>query len=162
MSLCTERLPRNADEAQAQPAWREAMVTEMKVLEKNQTWKKCSLPPGKRPVGCRWVFTVKYRADGSVERNKARLVAKGYTHTYGVDYSETFSPVARIDTIRVLFSVAANKNWHLHQFDVKDAFLHECLKEEVYVEPHPNFSSDFKTGEVCRLKKALYRLKQSP
>lgn len=104
------QVPRSAEEAHTQPAWREAMRTEMEALEKNLTWEKCLLPPGKKPVGCRWVFTVKYKADGSVERYKARLVAKGYTQTYGIDYSETFSPVARIDTIRVLFSVAANQD----------------------------------------------------
>src|SRR2546427_10655014 len=109
------------------------MELEMKALEKNGTWEKCRIPKGKRPVGCKWVFTVKHRADGTIERYKARLVAKGYTQTYGVDYSETFSPVAKIDTIRVLFSVAANCDWPLHQFDVKNAFFHGDLEEEVYM-----------------------------
>ena len=138
------------------------MEAEMEALKKNGTWEKCTLPPGKKPVGCKWVFTIKYKADGSVERYKARLVAKGYTQTYGVDYSETFSPVAKIDTIRVLFSVAANLDWPLYQFDVKNAFLHGDLKEEVYMEPPPGFSEEFGDYEVCRLKKALYGLKQSP
>lgn len=89
-------------------------------------------------------------------------MAKGYTQTYGIDYSETFSPVARIDAIRVLFSIAANKNWRLHQFDVKNAFLHGDLEEEVYMEPPPGFSAGFKEKEMCRLKRALYGLKQSP
>jgi len=89
-------------------------------------------------------------------------VDKGYTQTYGVDYSETFSPVAKLDTIRVLFSIAASKDWPLHQFDVKNAFLHGTIEEEVYMEAPPGFSENFEPGEGCRLKKALYGLKQSP
>jgi len=86
-------------------------------------------------------------------------VAKGYTQTYGIDYSETFSLVAKIDTIRVLFSIGENKNWSLHQFDVKNVFLHEDLKEEVHMEAPPGFSEDFQRNEVCKLEKTLYGLK---
>ena len=89
-------------------------------------------------------------------------MAKGYTQTYGIDYSETFSPVAKIDTIRVIFSIAANKDWPLYQFDVKNAFLHGEIEEEVYMHAPPGFSDEFAPGEGCRLKKALYGLKQSP
>ena len=77
---------------------------------KNKTWEKCRIPKGKKVVGCKWVFTIKYKSDGTIERYKGRLVAKGYTQTYGIDYSETFSPVAKIDKIRVPFSIAANKD----------------------------------------------------
>lgn len=138
------------------------MMEEMNALKKNRTWEKCTVSPRKKPVGCRWIFTLKYRADGTIERYKTRLVAKGYTQTYGIDYSETFSPVAKIDTIRVLFSLAANLEWPLYQMDVKNAFLHGDLTEEVYMEPPPGFSEEFGHGEVCRLRKALYGLKQSP
>jgi len=96
------------------------------------------------------------------ERYKARLVAKGYTQTYDIDYSETFSTVAKIDTIRVLFSVATNKNWPLHQFDVHNAFFHGDLKKEVYMEAPLGFLEDLQINEVCKLKKTLYGLKQSP
>ncbi|KAJ0478882.1 putative RNA-directed DNA polymerase [Helianthus annuus] len=161
-TLLSENIPKTAQEASKKIEWQEAMNTEVKALIKNGTWEKCVLPAGKKPVGCRWVFTIKYKADGTIERYKARLVAKGYTQTYGIDYSETFSPVAKIDTIRVLFSVAANKDWPLHQFDVKNAFLHGNLEEEVYMEAPPGFSDGFRKNEVCKLKKALYGLKQSP
>ena len=87
------------------------------------------------------------------------MVAQGYTQTYGVDYSETFSPVAKIDIVRVLFSIAANKDWPLHQFDAKNAFLHGKIEEEVYMRAPPGFSSDYNPGQGCKLKKALYGLK---
>ncbi|KAJ0603580.1 putative RNA-directed DNA polymerase [Helianthus annuus] len=162
-SLCSEEIPTTVEQALESKEWREAMEFEMDALNKNDTWEKCTLHPGKKkPVGCRWVFTIKYKPDGTIERYKARVVAKGYTQTYGIDYSETFSPVAKIDTIRVLFSIAANKDWPLLQFDVKNAFLHGELKEEVYMEAPPGFVEDSNPRRVCRLKKSLYGLKQSP
>ena len=106
------------------------MEEEIVGLKKNETWEKCELPKWKKTVGCKWVFLIKYHANGSIERYKARLVAKGYTQTYGVVYFETFSPVAKIDTIRVLFFIAANKDWPLHQFDVKNAFYKVNLKRK--------------------------------
>ena len=95
-------------------------------------------------------------------RSKARLEEKGYTQTYGIDYSAIFSPVAKIDTIRVPFSIAANKDWPLYQFEVKNAILHGEIEEEVYMHVPPGFSDEFAPGEGCRLKRVLYGLKQSP
>ena len=92
-------IPNNVQEALNVPEWKEAIFEEVRALEKNATWEKVDLPHGKTIVGCKWVFTVKYNSDGSLERYKARLVAKGFTQTYGVDYSETFSPVAKLSTI---------------------------------------------------------------
>ena len=117
------------------------MKVEMDALEKNKTWDLVELPQGKKIVGCKWVFTVKYKVDGSLERYKARLVAKGYTQTYRKDYLETFAPVAKMNTIRILFSLAANRGWSLQQFDVKNAFLHGDLDEEIYMEIPAGFES---------------------
>ncbi|CAL8113801.1 unnamed protein product [Prunus armeniaca] len=89
------------------------MAIEMKALNKNSTWEMKPLPQGKKPVGCRWIFTIKYKVDGSIDRYKARLVAKRYTQTYGIDYQETFALVPKINTIRVLISLVANIDWPL-------------------------------------------------
>ncbi|KAI5311660.1 hypothetical protein L3X38_040833 [Prunus dulcis] len=130
-------VPNNVTEALEDPKQKEAMNKEMQALQKNGTWELVSLPHGKKTVGCMWIYTVKLKADGSVERYKARLVANGYTQRYGIDYQETFAPVAKINTIRVLLSLAANLDWPLHQFDEKNAFLHGDLEEEVYMDLPP-------------------------
>ncbi|PRQ35290.1 putative RNA-directed DNA polymerase [Rosa chinensis] len=156
-------IPSNVQDALTDPKWTKAMNEEMEALQKNATWELVPMPVGKKTVGCRWVFTVKLNADGTINRYKARLVAKGYTQRYGIDYEETFAPVAKINTVRILISLAANKDWPLHQFDVKNAFLNGNLEEEVYMDVPPgvkNYPSD--VGKVCKLKKSLYGLKQSP
>jgi hypothetical protein len=155
-------IPRDWQEAKQYPEWKAAMIEEMTSLDKNNTWVLTTLPPNKRVVGCKWVFTVKQNSEGKVERYKARLVAKGYSQAYGVDYNETFAPVAKMNTIRALISIAANNKWKLFQMDVKNAFLHGDLQEEVYMDIPPGFNSRETEGKVCKLKKALYGLKQSP
>ncbi|RVW42190.1 Retrovirus-related Pol polyprotein from transposon RE1 [Vitis vinifera] len=157
------KYPMSNYEALADPRWKAAMNEEMKSLQKNETWELVECPPGKKPVECRWIYTVKYKADDSIERFKARLVAKGYTQTYGIDYTETFAPVTKINTVRVLLSLAANLDWPLQQFDVKNAFLHGELSEEVYMDLPPGcMVSKKQCQKVCKLKKSLYGLKQSP
>lgn len=100
----------------------------MQALERNKTWELIDLLEGKKLVGCKWVFTVKYQSDGSVERYKARLVAKGYTQSYNIDYQETFAPVTKMNSVRVLISLVTNQGWPLLQFDVKNALLHGDLE----------------------------------
>ena len=132
----------------------------MNALVSRETWELVSAPKDD-VVGCRWVYTLKYRLDGSVDRYKARLVAKRYTQTNGVDYFETFSPVARLNSIQILLSVAVNMEWSLFHLDAKYAFLYRDLKEQVYMELPPRYIAQ---GEntVCTLRKAIYELKQSP
>jgi Reverse transcriptase (RNA-dependent DNA polymerase) len=155
-------VPKTVEEALKDPKWIHAMDLEMKALNKNGTWSLIELPKGKKSVGCKWVYTIKFSANGEVERYKARLVAKEFTQTYGIDFQETFSPVAKLNTIRVLLSLAANLDWLLHQFDVKNVFLHGDLKEEIYMDPPPGYINSDSRQVVCRLHKALYGLKQSP
>ena len=138
------------------------MVDEMAALHSTGTWDLVVLPVGKFPVGCRWVYTVKVGPDGQFDRLKARLVAKGYTQVYGSDYGDTFSPVAKIASVRLLLSMAAMCSWPLFQLDIKNAFLHGDLAEEVYMEQPPGFVAQGESGLVCRLRRSLYGLKQSP
>ena len=161
-SLQIVPIPKDWRCAKQDPRWKDAMKEELRALEKNKTWELVKLPMGKRAVGCKWVFTVKQTPEGKVDRYKARLVAKGYSQTYGIDYDETFAPVAKMSTVRILISCAVNFGWPLHQLDVKNAFLHGDLQEEVYMEIPPGFGNSQTVGKVCRLKKSLYGLKQSP
>ena len=134
----------------------------MSTLSENATWSLVTRPPGKTIVGCHWVYTMKYLPNGSIVHLKARLIAKGYSQTYGVDYAKTFSPVAKISSVQILISLAANLGWQLFQLDVKNAFLNGDLKEEVYMEQPLGFVAQGESGKVCRLHKAIYCLKQSP
>jgi Reverse transcriptase (RNA-dependent DNA polymerase) len=160
--LSSVTIPEKLEEALKDKKWVSAMESEMDALKRNNTWEVVDLPEGKVTVGCKWVYSIKYNEKGEIDRYKARLVAKGYTQTYGIDYEETFSPVAKLDTVRVILSLAANFDWPLHQFDVKNAFLHGDLKEDIYMDMPPGYTNRESKPRVCKLKKALYGLKQSP
>lgn len=139
--------PTHYSQACTHPAWIEAMNKEFEALESNHTWEITYLPPGKTPIGCKWVYKVKRNLDGSVERFKAQLVAKGYTQVYGVDYLDSFSPVAKLVTVRFFISLATIKGWELHQVDVNNAFLHGNLSQEVYMKLAQGYSKG-KPGQV--------------
>ncbi|KAI5344419.1 hypothetical protein L3X38_012296 [Prunus dulcis] len=154
--------PENFDKADLDESWGKAMEAELEMIEKNNTWQLVERPFNKPVIGVKWVYKTKLNLDGTVQKNKARLVAKGYSQKPRIDYNETFAPVARLDTIRTLIALAAQKRWNLYQLDVKFAFLNGVLKEEVYVEQPQGFVKENEEIMVYKLHKALYRLKQAP
>ncbi|TYK29919.1 Retrovirus-related Pol polyprotein from transposon TNT 1-94 [Cucumis melo var. makuwa] len=125
--------PANYAETKKNQRWVAAMEEELSMIEKNKTWILVDRPQDRKVIGVKWVFRTKLNADGSINKHKARLVVKGYAQIFGVDYSDTFAPVARMDIIRLLFAIAAQKDWKLYQLDVKSAFLNGVLQEEIYV-----------------------------
>lgn len=142
--------------------WHAAMKEEMDALQDNNTWIMTSLPPGKRLIGCKWVYKLKTDSEGNIQRYKARLVAKGFTQREGLDYSETFAPVVRYESIRMLLAIAASEDLEISKFDVKTAFLNGDLEEELYMEPPPGLEQQQERGLVCKLQRSLYGLKQAP
>lgn len=154
--------PTTFDEAVSGPdakLWRKAMSEELDSLHKNSTWDLVRLPEGRKPIKNKWVFKVKRRTDGSVERYKARLVACGYSQKEGIDYKETFSPVVRLESVRILLAIVARDDLELMHFDVKTAFLNGMLEEEIYMDQPRGYPE--KSGYVCKLKRSLYGLKQA-
>ena len=129
---------------------------------KNDVWDVVSRPERKSVVTSKWIYKIKHAADGSIKKYKARFVARGFSQKEGIDYEETFAPVARYTSIRVIMALAAKLGWKLHQMDVKTAFLNGVVEEEVYVEQPLGFETHDRETHVCKLKKALYGLKQAP
>ena len=124
LALSIAKEPESYAQALNDPKWLDAMKAEINALQANHAWVMCKLPPGKVPIGCKWVYKIKLKADGSVERYKARLVAKGFTQTEGTDFCETFSPVIKFVTISTLLALATIHGWHLTLLDINNAFLH--------------------------------------
>ncbi|KAM1496471.1 hypothetical protein ACFXTO_031069 [Malus domestica] len=154
--------PATYKSALKEPVWHKAMTEEIEALHSQGTWSIVDLPYNKNLVGCKWVFKIKRNFDGTIARYKARLVAKGFNQEHGLDYGETFSPVVKPTTVRLVLALAAHHDWPLHQLDVKNAFLHGFLQEEVYMSQPPGFEDHHHPLKVCRLHKSLYGLKQAP
>lgn len=142
--------------------WRQAMNVEFDALLKNHTWNLVPPSSATNVIGCKWVFRLKRKADGSIERHKARLVAKGFHQQAGIDYGETYSPVIKPTTVRLVLSLAISGGWPIHQIDIQNAFLHGDLSEEVYMTQPPSFAHPQYPSHICKLQKALYGLKQAP
>jgi hypothetical protein len=162
MSKLIDVEPATFEEAISQQVWKDAMVEEYDSIMKNDVWDVVPRPEGKPVVSSKWIYKIKHSADGRIEKYKARFVARGFSQTEGVDYDETFAPVARYSTIRSILALSAMMGWKLHQMDVKTAFLNGKIEEEVYIQQPLGFEIHGKESHVCRLKKALYGLKQAP
>jgi hypothetical protein len=157
--------PRNVREAvdsEDGNLWKRAMDEEMTSLDKNEAWDLVDFPTGRNPIGKKCVFKKKLNAEGKVEKYKARLVTKGYSHVEGIDFGEIFSPIAKLTSIIFLLSVAVEFEFEVEQMDVKTTFLHADLEEEIYMKQPEGYVVKRKKELVCKLKKSLYGLKQSP
>jgi histone deacetylase 1/2 len=148
--------------ALADDKWRIAMEAEFDALHRNRTWSLVPRPPGTNVISCKWIYKTKLRADGSLDKHKARLVARGFTQQYGIDYLDTFSPVVKAATVRLVLSLAVSRDWHLRQIDISNAFLHGVLTETAYMQQPPGFQDPEHPDYVCKLHKSIYGLKQSP
>ena len=137
------------------------MKDEIDALERNNTWSLVPLPPNRSAIGCKWVFQIKENSDGCINKYKARLVTQGFNQKFGFDFHETFSPVVKPVTIRIILTLGLTSKWPLLQLDVNNAFLNGFLEEEVYMVQPPGFESSDRSL-VCKLKRALYGLKQAP
>ncbi|GJT23079.1 retrovirus-related pol polyprotein from transposon TNT 1-94 [Tanacetum coccineum] len=162
-SVTSSSEPTRYSQAIKEKNWCDAMKAEIDALESNGTWELVTLPPGKKAIGCKWVYKTKYNSDSTVERHKARLVIYRNKQREGIDYKETFAPVAKMVTVRTFLSVAAVKNWELHQMDVHNAFLHGDLNEDVYMRLLPGFIARdlgslryFLGLEIARSKEGIY------
>ncbi|GJT54887.1 retrovirus-related pol polyprotein from transposon TNT 1-94 [Tanacetum coccineum] len=154
--------PKNINEALKDENWVMAMQEELNQFKTNDVWELVPNPMDMTIIGTKWVYRNKLDENGVVTRNKARLVAQGYNQQEGIDYDETYAPVARLESIRILLAYACALDFKLYQMDVKSAFLNGFINEEVYVAQPPGFIDFAKPNYVYRLKKALYGLKQAP
>ena len=141
--------------------WLEAMKSEIDSMYTNHVWTLVDAPEGVKPIGCRWIFKKKIDMDGNIQVYKARLVAKGYRQKPGVDYDETFSPVAMIKSIRIMLAIAACYDYEIWQMDVKTVFLNRSLLKDVYMQQPDGFVMPEHANKVCKLNRSIYGLKQA-
>jgi hypothetical protein len=156
-----EKEPTFFEESIQKKEWADAMTEEYQSIIKNNVWEIVPRSKSKDVVSSKWIFKIKHVVDGSIKKYKARFVAHGFSQKEGIDYEETFSSVARYTSIRTIIALAVKMKWKLHQMDVKTAFLNGVIEEEVYIEQPQIFEVEDKKTHVCKLKKALYRLKQA-
>jgi hypothetical protein len=154
--------PSSYSKAASDSRWKEAMQQEFDALISNGTWSLCPRPQNHNVIHNKWVYRIKQKSDGTIDRFKASLVAKGFEQQSGIDYTETFSPVIKPSTIRILLALAVNFSWPIRQLDVSNAFLHGSLMEEVFMEQPQGFKDATHPQYVCKLHKAIYGLKQAP
>ena len=160
LSLHSNPEPTSFTEANKFECWRQAMQAELSSLEATGTWKLVDMLDHVKPIGCRWIYKMKHHADGSIERYKARLVTKGYNQIEGLDFFDTYSPVAKMTTVRLVLALESLNHGNLHQLDVNNAFLHGDLQADMYMTLPPGVSPS-KRNQVCKLMKSLYGLKQA-
>lgn len=157
-----EKEPLHVREALARSEWKKAMDSEFRALMSNQTWILVPNQGQENIIDSKWVFKTKYKADGSIERRKARLVARGFQQTTGLDFEETFSPVIKASTVRIILSIAVHLNWDIRQLDINNVFLNGHLKETVFMFQPEGYVDPAKPNHICKLSKAIYGLKQAP
>ena len=165
LTFMLENEPQTFKEAMSTPEatyWKEAINSEIESILQNHTWELVDLPHGSKTLGYKWIFTKKFKTDGSIDKYKARLVVKGFRQKEGLDYFDTYSPVTRITSIRMLMAIASIHGLEIHQMDVKTAFLNGELDEEIYMEQPEGFIAPGQERKVCKLVKSLYGLKQAP
>ena len=160
-TFSTISIPSCYKQAMEHECWQIAMQAELQALEENHTWDIVPCPPTVKPIGNKWVFSLKLHYDGSLDRYKGRLVSLGNKQEYGVDYEETFAPIAKMTTVQTILAIAASQSWRLHQNDVKNAFLHGDLQEEIYMK-RPSGMTTSSPHDVCKLRRSLYGLKKVP
>jgi hypothetical protein len=154
--------PLTFEEVVKDDVWSQAMDEEIGCIENNQTWVLVHVPEEKDVISVKWIYKTKQDAKGNVQKHKARLVARGFTQQPGIDFNETFAPVARMDTIRTVLDIVAQYKWSVYQMDVKSTFLNRHLEENMYVEQPQGYEVRGQEDKVYRLKKELYGLKQTP